>query len=83
MAKQKRKTNKDAAWYKRRVSGVGTGKGKERGAVLTSIDAYDYSEDEVEFLRAVDRYRTKTGHLVLAVHEYLAVAKSLGYRKDG
>lgn len=41
----------------------------------------DYSDEEVEFLKAVDQYRREHKKSYLTCVEILAVAKSLGYRK--
>ena len=40
-----------------------------------------YSDDESEFLRAIDRYKARTGRQFPAWSEALAVLKSLGYHK--
>lgn len=42
----------------------------------------EYSGDEMEFLRAVESYRKRTGKRFLTACEYLAVAREeLGYAK--
>jgi hypothetical protein len=41
----------------------------------------DYTADEVEFLRAIDRYRRARGRPHPTCREVLAVLVSLGYRK--
>jgi hypothetical protein len=40
-----------------------------------------YDDDEAEFLRAVERYRDRTGRRFPTLSELLAVLKGLGYRK--
>lgn len=40
----------------------------------------DYREDEVEFMRAVERYKQRTGRLFPTCSELLEVVRSLGYR---
>ncbi len=41
----------------------------------------DYSNDEVEFMRAVDRYKRSTGRMFPTTSELLGVLRSLGYTK--
>lgn len=41
----------------------------------------DYSEDEIEYMRAVEDFKNKTNRKFLTTCEYLAIACSLGYRK--
>jgi hypothetical protein len=40
-----------------------------------------YTEEEVEFLIAIDRYQRRTNRRFLSWHEVLAVVRSLGYAK--
>jgi hypothetical protein len=40
-----------------------------------------FSEDEVEFLVAIDRYQRRTHRRFLSWHEVLEVVRSLGYAK--
>ncbi len=51
-------------------------------------DGYDevnlgaaYSDDEREFLLAIEKYQRHSGRRFLSWHEVLRVLKSLGYRK--
>ena len=41
----------------------------------------DYSDEEREFLLAIDRYKTESNRRFLSWREVLRVFKSLGYRK--
>lgn len=41
----------------------------------------NYTPAEVEFIRAVDEYRRRTGRKFLTATEYLAIAVQLGYRR--
>jgi hypothetical protein len=41
----------------------------------------DYSEDELEFMRAVDEYKRKNRRMFPTCSELLEVLQSLGYRK--
>lgn len=41
----------------------------------------DYSRDELEFMQAVEDFKSKTNRKFLTTCEYLAIACSLGYRK--
>lgn len=40
-----------------------------------------FTEDEVEFLMAIDRYQRRTNRRFLSWHEVLRVVRSLGYAK--
>jgi hypothetical protein len=51
----------------------------QRGNPLTSV--VDYSDDEREFLAAMDRYRRQNRRPFPTLAEVLAVAVSLGYRR--
>jgi hypothetical protein len=42
----------------------------------------DYSEDEFEFIRAMERYQRKNRRPFPTCREVLQVLKSLGYRKQ-
>ncbi len=46
-----------------------------------STSEHPYSDDEVEFLKAVDRRKRETNSHFLMCHEYRDVLISLGYRK--
>ena len=41
----------------------------------------DYTEEEIEFMKAIEAYKAKTGRKFPTWCETLAVARSLGYRK--
>ncbi|MBI1347669.1 hypothetical protein GC163_15445 [bacterium] len=43
----------------------------------------DYSEDEVEFMKAMDDYKRKSGRMFPTWSEVLEVVRSLGYTKPG
>jgi len=49
---------------------------------MGSLPGSDYTEDEVEWLRAIDRYKSETGKQQLSAKEILMVAHSLGYRNQ-
>jgi hypothetical protein len=51
-----------------------------RGNVITS-DAIDYDDAEMEFMKAVQAWKKRTGKLFPAISELLAIARELGYRK--
>lgn len=40
-----------------------------------------FTREECEFLRAIDRYKRQSGRIFLSWHEVLRLAKQLGYRK--
>ena len=41
----------------------------------------DYSAEEADFLRAIDRYKTMNRRWFLTWREVLRIAKALGYRR--
>lgn len=43
----------------------------------------DYTDDEVEFMRAMDEYKRKSGRMFPTWSEVLEVVRSLGYQKHG
>lgn len=43
----------------------------------------DYTEDEVEWLAAVEAWKKRTGCQFPALRDLLGIAKGLGYRKGG
>jgi hypothetical protein len=42
----------------------------------------DYSADEIEFMRAMDEYKRKSGRQFPTWSEVLEVVRSMGYRRD-
>ena len=48
--------------------------------VITAQDP-DYTDDELEFMRAIDTYKARTGRKFLTLRETLVILKSLGYHK--
>ena len=42
----------------------------------------DYSEDEVEFMRALDDYKRRSGRMFPTCSELLEVLRALGYAKQ-
>lgn len=42
----------------------------------------DYSQDEEDFIKAIDRYKCQSHHQHLTCCEVLMIAKSLGYQKE-
>jgi hypothetical protein len=58
---------------------VGESRRGENANPLTSMRLY--TEDELEFLKAIDLYKRQKHRPHPAWHEVLAVFKSLGYRK--
>jgi hypothetical protein len=41
----------------------------------------NFTPEETEFFRAIDRYKRRTGRLFLSWHEVLRIARDLGYRR--
>ncbi|MHC5012337.1 MAG: hypothetical protein ACYTG6_15570 [Planctomycetota bacterium] len=46
-----------------------------------SINQYDMSEDELEFVNAVGRFKEKTGKRFPTAKDILAILRDLGYEK--
>ena len=51
----------------------------DRGDDSTYIN---YTEDELEFMKAIERYRKENDKRFLAWRDVLEVVRSLGYRKE-
>ncbi len=49
--------------------------------LFRAIRTQDYTDEEREFLRAMDAWMKRTGRRFPTFCEFLAVVKSLGYRK--
>lgn len=56
-------------------------KGSPGASLRTNIGS-EYDADDLEFLKAMDEYRRDFKRPFPGCSEYLAVLKSLGYRKD-
>lgn len=56
-------------------------RGRPTGAIPAHAITPEYTADEVEFLRAVDRYKVDHRRLFPSLTELLRVLRSLGYRK--
>lgn len=46
-----------------------------------ATEGHDYTDDELEFMKAMDRYKRENRRPHPTCTEVLAVMKSLGYRK--
>ncbi|MBW8036288.1 MAG: hypothetical protein FVQ79_11820 [Planctomycetes bacterium] len=60
---------------------------QKKGRPAIGIAASDankgmHDEEGTEFLKAVDKFKTETRCQIIKVSDYLAIAKSLGYRKQ-
>lgn len=58
-------------------------KPERRGKIDPTTCERDYTEDEVEFMRAMDDYKRKSGRMFPTWSEVLEVVRSLGYQKHG
>ncbi len=59
-------------------------KDRTRDSTTNSINVgSDYDDEEKEFLRTVDAFRTKKGKKFLLATDYLKVLKSLGWERKG
>jgi hypothetical protein len=71
-------TDKNLKYYP--IGSGGNGK-KNRYEVGINPDDY-YTEEELEFLKAMDRYKNDNDKPFPALTEVLSVLKALGYRKE-
>jgi hypothetical protein len=55
----------------------------ERGRDMAATAEVEYSDEEREFLVAVDRWKCETGTRFPTLTQLLGVLKSLGYRRPG
>lgn len=55
--------------------------GPPRDRTVTVTSETEYSDDEAEFIKAVDRFKREKKRPFPALSELLAVARELGYRK--
>src|SRR5262245_61748033 len=63
--------------------GVGPrGKVERRRQIDPTTCERDYTEEEIEFMRAMDEYKRKAGRQFPTWSEVLEVLKGLGYKRD-
>lgn len=55
--------------------------GKRRRQIDPTTCERDYSEDEIEFMRALDEYKRKNRRMFPTCSEMLEVLRELGYQK--
>jgi hypothetical protein len=55
--------------------------GRPRPELLFRIEEGQLTDDQFEFMQAVDEYKRLNGRPFLRTTEYLEIAKFLGYRK--
>lgn len=55
--------------------------GKRRRQIDPTTCERDYTEDEIEFMRALDEYKRKNKRMFPTCSEMLEVLRELGYRK--
>lgn len=60
-------------------AGAGVGRSSRRRLIDPTTCERDYSADEVEFMRALDHYKRRTGRMFPTCSEMLEVIRSLGY----
>lgn len=59
-----------------------TPKGPRRRFIDPTTCDRDYGPEEVEFMRALDRYKRVSGRMFPTCSEILEVVRSLGYQRD-
>lgn len=83
MSEDRRKTEtkpEDLA-VERRVSGERRVKVERRRQIDPTTCERDYTEDEVEFMKAMDLYKRKSGRMFPTWSEVLEVIRELGYHR--
>jgi hypothetical protein len=66
-----------------RSAAARAGKNREKGKGHPVTSDMDYSAKEIEFMSAVQAFKTATGRQFPTWREVLRVIESLGYSKDG
>ena len=74
--------DRKAAEKARRAARARNASGRRRLVDPTTCER-DYSADEVEFLRAVEEYKRRSGRMFPTWSEVLEVVRGLGYAKPG
>ena len=78
---------KNAERRKAAADNFGAGERRQKVERRQKIDPTtcerDYSDDEVEFMRAMDEYKRKSGRMFPTWSEVLEVVRGLGYTKHG
>ena len=59
-----------------------TPKGPRRRFIDPTTCDRDYGPEEVEFMRALERYKRSSGRMFPTCSEILEVVRSLGYQRD-
>ena len=86
--KRSERRNAAAAAAAARPAGVEQRHGERRAKVerrrqiAPTTCERDYSADEIEFMRAMDDYKRKSGRMFPPWSEVLEVVRSLGYHRD-
>lgn len=65
----------------RRAALANTGKNRAKGDGHPTTGAIDYSERELEFMRAIERFKLETGRKFPTWREVLGVIDRLGYER--
>lgn len=78
MQEERRQKNIPVIYDRRRNDQRG---GKEQALSSTSESARQYTDDEWEFIKAIDTYKRDNLRMFPSWSEVLAVLKSLGYSK--
>lgn len=80
---ERRKTNPDAAAYSgvERRAGQRRAKVERRRQIDPTTCERDYTGDEIEFMRAMDDYKRRSGRQFPTWSEVLEVVRSLGYSR--
>lgn len=65
-----------------KAQAAGRAKKNRRRMVDPTTCERDYSDDEVEFMKALDDYKRKSGRMFPTCSEMLEVLRALGYQKQ-
>jgi hypothetical protein len=77
-----RRTRSRRTKAERRLGGVSGKRAEDRKAFEERIENGELTLEEVEFIRAIDRYKRKYNRPFPSWSEILLVVKELGYTKD-
>ncbi len=79
---QERRKRRRRIAVERRLGGIASKRAEDRKAFEERIENGELTLEEVEFIRAVDRYKRKYDRPFPSWSEILLVVKGLGYTKD-
>ena len=80
-AKSERRQKSESIGIERRAAPERRNKVERRRQIDPTTCERDYTDDEIEFMKAVDKYRRENGRPFPTWSEILEVVRALGYQK--